>query len=95
MHRHRHAQVGIHRFQFFAGQAEREVIHALPAIADGEAQPQNAQFAHPFDGTGHGFGFAVVFLDAGRHFAAGEIAHHFLESFRVLARARSPYRLLS
>jgi len=88
MHRHRHPQVGIDRFEFLASQPERDVVHALAAVADGEAQAENPQFAHPPQRVGHRLGLAVILFDDRRNFLAGEIAHHLLNHFVFIGKRK-------
>jgi len=78
VYRHDHAQGGIHRFQLLASQPKRDVVHALPAVTDGEANAQDAQFAHAFEQPGDRFLLAVVFFNDRRDFLLGEVAYHLL-----------------
>jgi len=73
---HHHPQERVHPLQFLAGQSQADVVHPLPAVADGDADAQDAQFGHAFHGPDEGFVGAVVLLDVGGHFLLGEVPHH-------------------
>ena len=65
--------------QLLAHEAEADVVEALTAVADGDADSQQAKFAHTGEVVGVKFLLAVPLSHAGDDLFGGEIAHHFLD----------------
>ena len=78
VHRHHHAQAGVHRFQFFAHQPERDVIKALPAVFLRNANAQDAQLAHARQECSGASLLAVCLFDDRRDLFLAKVAHHLL-----------------
>ncbi len=74
--RHRHTQGGVHRFEFFADQAEGDEVHACAAVADRDRDAEEPEAAHAFEREGDGLLLAVIFFDDGRDLFLGEVPHH-------------------
>ena len=68
VHRHGDPQVRVDRFQFFAGQPQADVIHALAAVPDREGQSQDPKLSHSPQHPLDGFLAPVKILDHRRDF---------------------------
>ncbi len=78
MHRHHHSQGRVDCLQLLAYQPQRDVIHALPAVAHRQAYPQDAQLCQAWQHDRVHLPAAVAFLDERRDFLLDEFAHHLL-----------------
>jgi hypothetical protein len=75
VHRHRDAQEGIDRFQFFADKTQRDVIESRTAVLFGDAYAEQTELGHLLENFRMGFLLLVPFLDVRRDFFLRKLAH--------------------
>ena len=74
MHRHDDPKRGVHVFEFLAGEPHRDVVEPGAAVALGNRDPQDAQFAESGQDLAVEHLGGVVVADMRRYLAGGEVA---------------------
>ncbi len=95
MHRHCDAQKSIDRFEFFANQAQRNVVEARAAIIFGNANTEQIQLGHLVEDRPLKVLLLVPFFDVGRDFFLGKFAHSLDQSFVVVGKLKIDHGLRS
>ncbi len=78
---HDHPCRGVHSFQFLAGQAQGDVVHAGSSVVDRHADAQQSLGGHLGQQRAVEGLFPVVFLDFGGNFPFGELPHRLADHF--------------
>ena len=79
VHRHRHSQKRVARFQLLAHKTERDVIKARSTVLFGNAYAEQSKIGHLIEYASFEMGFFIPFLDMRRHLAVAKLADGLLQ----------------